>query len=198
MGASGLSFFIAGGFSGIASSWIVAPVEHLRIRLQIQGTMKEKLYSGSIDAGVKIFKQHGLKAVCKGFLGTLLRDIGMYSVYFCTYEHLTRYMKSNPDDPVTPVQSLISGGFSGISCWLVVFPLDCLKSIEQTDSLLKDKRLYKGYLDLVSKVVKRDGFANLYKGLDVCLMRAFPVNAVTFLFYEIARNEINQLNRKGK
>ena len=93
------SVFIAGSAAGIASSFIVSPVEHMRIRMQIQGSGAKKTYNGSADALTKIFKSHGVKGVMKGWAPTLMRDGWFYGAYFAVYELVVRALKTG--DPET-------------------------------------------------------------------------------------------------
>lgn len=81
-----------------------------------------------------------------------------------------------------------AGGITGIFSWGICFPLDCFKTLAQTESFTDPK--FKGYTHMVSTVLRTKGVLSLYNGLKVCLMRGFPVNAITFLFYEISRDQI--------
>lgn len=83
--------FIAGLLTGIPSSiaavnvdFIQTPIDHTRILLQLQ--KKTGKYNGSVDAGIKIYKQHGIKGLYLGFYPTLLREVIAMAVYFSTFE----------------------------------------------------------------------------------------------------------------
>lgn len=190
---SSISYAIPGLLCGTVGSLLVGPAEHMRIRMQIQGTQDLKVYSGSLDAGVKIFKKYGIKGVNQGLFATIVREIGFCSGFFSFYEIFKRQLRDSPDTPPSPFQVFIAGGITGIFTWSLIFPADTLKSIAQTEPLAPSKRRYTGYFDMVSKVVKKHGIKHLYRGLDVCLMRAFPVNAVTFSCYELARSTITNV-----
>jgi solute carrier family 25 (mitochondrial carnitine/acylcarnitine transporter), member 20/29 len=91
-------------------------------------------------------------------------------------------------EKASPLSGFIAGGTTGSISWLLTFPTDSFKSISQTEDF--DNRKYSSYRDMVAKVVKEKGFGKLYSGLGVCMLRAFPVNAITFAFYEVARTNI--------
>lgn len=164
--------------------------------MQIQGTQKVKKYTGSIDAGVKIFKKHGFAAVQKGWVATVARDAPFFGFYFMFYEIVARIIQGNEGGPITPLQGFISGGVTGVISWVLTFPTDSLKSIAQTEKLDKGQRVYKSYLNMISTVLRKEGIRKLYNGLFVCTLRGFPVNAVTFLCYEVAKGEIQHLRGK--
>lgn len=63
--------FLSGVLAGLVGTTISAPVEHGKIRMQMQIYGNE--YNGSMDALKKIYKTHGLKGVYNGFTVTLFR-----------------------------------------------------------------------------------------------------------------------------
>jgi hypothetical protein len=47
-----------------------APVEHARIRIQIQKNGPAQLYNGSVDAAVSIVRNYGFGGIYRGFMPT--------------------------------------------------------------------------------------------------------------------------------
>ena len=75
--------------------------------------------------------------------------------------------------------SLFAGGLAGILTWLVNYPIDVIKSRIQADGTQGVNR-YHGFIDCGKQIFKSEGIRGFKKGLGVTLVRAFPVNAVTF------------------
>ena len=75
--------------------------------------------------------------------------------------------------------SLFAGGVSGILTWLVNYPIDVIKSRIQADGT-QSKHKYNGFIDCGKQIYNTEGVKGFRKGLGVTLIRAFPVNAVTF------------------
>lgn len=73
--------FVAGVIAGIATTVITAPMELVKLRLQIQGSegnhVKPK-YSGVLDCGMKIYEKQGVRGLYRGTMATLIRDIPGY------------------------------------------------------------------------------------------------------------------------
>lgn len=67
--------FVAGSFSGLFSTFIMAPGERIKVLLQTQGIGPggEKKYTGMIDCAGKLYKEGGLRSVFKGSCATMLR-----------------------------------------------------------------------------------------------------------------------------
>ncbi|TPX35983.1 hypothetical protein SmJEL517_g01833 [Synchytrium microbalum] len=187
--------FLAGAVSGTANSILSGPIEHVRTRLQVQsGTTKE--FSGPVDFAKKTMKQFGIAGIYKGQAITMGREFIGYGAYFLTYEYLIqRAMEKNnirKRSDVPAYLQVIYGGFSGMAMWFSIYPIDVVKSKLQTDALDPAKRQYKSAIHCFSTTVKAEGMAGLYRGFWVCMLRAFPVNAATFLAFEATMNVIGR------
>ena len=75
--------------------------------------------------------------------------------------------------------SLFAGGLAGVVTWIITYPIDIIKSQLQADGA-EGKRNYKGIIDCGRQIYNSEGILGFKKGLGVTLLRAFPVNAVTF------------------
>lgn len=81
--------YLSGAFGGWACGWVGAPVEHFRIRMQIQSGPKEThKYKSCFDSLKKIHNEAGTKGVFRGLNATLARDSIGYGFYFMIYEWL--------------------------------------------------------------------------------------------------------------
>ncbi|KAG8918095.1 Mitochondrial carrier protein ymc2, partial [Tulasnella sp. 408] len=70
---SGGQLITAGVIAGLSNGVVSGPVEHIRIRLQIQGN-ENKIYNGPWDAVRKIYKNYGIAGIYKGQVVTLCRE----------------------------------------------------------------------------------------------------------------------------
>jgi Mitochondrial carrier protein len=77
----------------------------------------------------------------------------------------------------------MAGGTCGILCWIVVFPIDLIKSVMQKD-IMAPKPTYDTIRECVSDIKARQGYRGFYRGMSVTLMRAFPIHSLNFLVYE--------------
>lgn len=83
---------------------------------------------------------------------------------------------SNP----TAFHTLLAGGTAGTISWLLTFPMDTVKSRLQADGM-SGKPVYSGMLDCARHGYKAEGLAFFSRGLSSTLIRAFVMNAATFL-----------------
>lgn len=181
-----LTLSSCGGIAGLVNSVVSIPVEHIRIKMQIQGTKLIKKYTGSVDCLMKIYRENGIKGVYHGGMSTVPRELIAYFFYFGTYEGLMQYTAENYYNndrlQIKTWQILLFGGLSGFGEWLPGYPFDVIKSKYQTDDVKNPK--YKSILDCAKRIYKSSGIKGFYRGIVPCLLRAPPANAATFLGFE--------------
>ncbi|KAG2176790.1 hypothetical protein INT44_007454 [Umbelopsis vinacea] len=130
----------------------------------------------------EIVRLKGVKGLWSGYPLHLVRDTIGTAVYFGTYESTKRIL-STPSSPPGPLTHFMAGGTCGILCWIVVFPIDLIKSVMQKD-IMAPKPTYDTIRECVSDIKARQGYRGFYRGMSVTLMRAFPIHSLNFLVYE--------------
>ncbi|PVU99621.1 hypothetical protein BB559_000534 [Furculomyces boomerangus] len=174
---------LAGGLAGGVMSLLNCPVELLKVKLQTQTHLAKPLYTGVFDCGVKTVRSNGFAGLYRGFPITFLRDIPSFYAYFGTYEYLKQVFNENSREN-TPMELFLSGGFAGISAWLVCYPQDIIKSRMQMD--YKHSSMFAAISALKAEA-KVSGYKIYLRGFAPTIARAFPANAATFMAYEYAK-----------
>jgi solute carrier family 25 carnitine/acylcarnitine transporter 20/29 len=102
-------------------------------------------------------------------------------------------------DRETAMKVLLCGGLAGIVTWATVFPLDVVKTRVQTQILhpkqhrageqhaLLDPSALKqrlGAIEIAKQAYRTEGVGVFFRGLGICSVRAFVVNAVQWAVYE--------------
>ncbi|KAI7889260.1 ribonuclease H-like domain-containing protein [Mucor mucedo] len=158
---------------------------------------KRNMYTStsSWHSAKDIFRKKGLTGLYSGFSLHLVRDTVGTAVYFGGYE-TTKYVLSGGDKASkgSPLTQFLAGGICGIMCWLVVFPLDLVKTLIQKE-ILQPNPTYKNAQACVKDIYTRNGVAGFYRGITVTLIRAFPIHSLNFLVYEqtlISRQQFAQ------
>ena len=113
----------------------------------------------------KIRKQVGKKNIYRinpfrGYISTTTRESIAMSIYFGTYHSLI-------DKQWNP---FVAGSLTGAMTWLITYPIDVIKTRMQSDSKITHYQAFKQQ--------------NLWKGLNICLLRAFIVNGIAFGIYD--------------
>ena len=201
------SIVLSGSATGIVQTPVACITELLKLRMQSQAIGKPyqpHLFSqnlpeslkGPAEMAMKIYREAGLKGLCKGMIITSQRDIIAYSSYFVTYEVLCRWFGGdNTLNELSPAALALSGGIAGMVTWASCFPLDVVKSRLQIDGV-DSRPEYRGIIDCFRKSYNAKGWLVFYEGLGVALLRAFPINAVTLSTVTLILRIIKQDNRE--
>lgn len=165
--------------TGIPSSLAVTPVDHTRIKMQVLNG--DRKYKGSIDVGMKIFSQYGVRGLYQGFYPTLLSEVIALGVYFGSYEALVRKLNVDNYKPPEKIVSFLSGGIAGCLSWFSTYPVDYIKTIIQSDDT--ENRKFATATQAAITKYREEGYRTFFKGLGVTMLRAFPVNGVGFVTF---------------
>ncbi|XP_035979482.1 mitochondrial ornithine transporter 2 [Halichoerus grypus] len=187
---SDLQTAAAGSFASAFAALALCPTELVKCRLQ---TMYEMEMSGKIakrqntiwSVVKSILRKEGPLGFYQGLSSTLLQEVPGYFFFFGGYELSRSFFASGRSkDELGPVPLMLSGGIAGICLWLVIYPVDCIKSRIQVLSMSGKQA---GFLGTLISIVKNEGTAALYSGLTATMIRAFPANGSLFLAYEYSR-----------
>merc|ERR1712058_16833 len=80
--------------------------------------------------------------------------------------------------------TLFASMISGLVTTIASMPVDIAKTRLQSMKFVDGKPEYKGAFDVLSKVVKKEGFFSLWKGFTPYYFRLGPHTVLTFIFLE--------------
>jgi len=178
-----LGHALAGTMAGWTVSFIAAPVEHIKARLQIQyaADKSKRLYSGPIDCLSKLYRGHGVRGLYHGLSATLL-----FRTFFCfwwgTYDLFTRQLQKHTNLS-TPAVNFWAGGLSAQIFWITSYPSDVVKQRIMTDPLGPARR-FPRWRDAAKAVYREAGWRGYWRGFVPCFLRAFPANAMALVAFE--------------
>ena len=127
--------FISGILTGMVSSLVLTPTDHIRILLQKEIGLNK--YRGSIDAGRDIYRRFGSRGLFLGFNSTFVREVLANAVYFYSYEYIMRLFAPEGQSSLhAPIMTaFLAGGLAGMNSWLFTYPVDYVKTIMQSQNL---------------------------------------------------------------
>ncbi|CEP65080.1 uncharacterized protein LALA0_S24e00100g [Lachancea lanzarotensis] len=178
-------YYACGVVSGCANGFLTAPIEHVRIRLQLQtSSLATAEYTGAVDCIKKLITSG---KIMRGLTPTLLRTSHGFGIYFLTYESLlASEAKKGVKRVDIPSWRLCSyGALSGVNLWLMVYPFDVMKSVMQSDDLRKPVN-GKNVAQVAKYIYSTRGIKGFFKGFAPTMLRSLPVNAATFTVFELA------------
>ncbi|KAG8465469.1 hypothetical protein KFE25_002776 [Diacronema lutheri] len=179
--------FLAGSYAGLISVSALVPFDLVKCQMQVdRAGGRAATFRNSSDCARAILRAEGIAGMYRGSLVTVARDSPTTGAYFVAYEalehHLPRLSPALVGEPAT----FFAGGLSGMLAWLLAYPLDTVKTHLQALPL-SSRPNERTIEHAVRTIHARHGAAFFFRGLGTCLMRAFPVNSVTFVVYKRLR-----------
>lgn len=190
--------FIAGGVSAAVSKTAVAPIERVKLLLQVQHVSKQiaeaDRYKGIVDAFVRIPKEQGFAAFWRGNLANVIRYFPTQALNFAFKDKYKMVFLGGVDKHTQFWRyfagNLASGGAAGATSLCFVYPLDFARTRLAADVGKGGKdgaREFTGLGNCLSKVYKSDGLTGLYRGFGVSVQGIIIYRASYFGFYDTAR-----------
>ena len=133
-----------------------------------------KYFAGPRACAGWIYREKGVLGFYRGLRTMAIRDIPTFGLYMIVYEYLCDVL------PRGVITTMVVGGVAGIAAWAASFPFDVVKSRLQAD-VTHSK--YSSMFNCAVKLYHEGGVKIFFTGIGVTCLRAFPVNAVTLLFY---------------
>ncbi|EFI27223.1 mitochondrial NAD+ transporter [Coprinopsis cinerea okayama7 len=192
------SAMTAGAISTICTNplWVIKT----RFMTQMPGEIR---YKHTLDAALTIYRTEGLNAFYRGLLPSLL-GIAHVAVQFPLYEQLKIWAKGDSDKPLSSEAILACTAVSKMTASIATYPHEVIRTRLQTqkrpiaDDMSSDGMIKRytrgGVIYTVKKVVRKEGWRALYKGLSVNLLRTVPNSAVTMLTYELLMRHLAALD----
>lgn len=172
-----------GVLAGWTVSFVAAPIEHVKARLQIQYDAASKVYSGPINCAHVLLKEGGLlRGLYKGLFATMLFRTNFF-FWWGSYDILTKYFERNTNMSTAAI-NFWAGGLGATVFWTTAYPSDVVKQQILTDSITQPK--YRTWMDACRSVYTRWGFKGYFKGFVPSIIRSFPANAAALAAYEAA------------
>jgi len=167
--------FIAGGVSAAISKTAVAPIERVKLLLQVQHSSKQiaesQRYKGIIDAFVRIPKEQGLISFWRGNFANVIRYFPTQALNFAFKDKYKQVFLGGVDKNTQFWRyfagNLASGGAAGATSLCFVYPLDFARTRLAADVGKGADRQFAGLGDCLVKVFKSDGLIGLYRGFNV-------------------------------
>lgn len=192
----------AGGIAGGVSRTAVAPLERLKILLQVQNPHSIK-YCGTLQGLKYIWRTEGLRGLFKGNGTNCARIVPNSAVKFISYEEaskgilwLYRHQTGKEDAELTPILRLGAGACAGIIAMSATYPMDLVRGrlTVQTEA---SPRQYRGIFHALTTVFREEGPRALYKGWLPSVIGVIPYVGLNFAVYESLKDHLIKTNKFG-
>jgi len=194
--------FLAGGVAAGISKTIVAPIERVKLLLQVQAVSKQlteaQKYKGIVDCFVRIPKEQGFMAFWRGNLANVIRYFPTQALNFAFKDKYKQIFLAGVDKKTQFwaffAGNLASGGAAGATSLCFVYPLDFARTRLAADVGKGDAREFTGLGNCLVKIFKTDGLKGLYRGFGVSVQGIIIYRAAFFGLYDTAKGIIAPTN----
>ncbi|XP_070556068.1 ADP/ATP translocase 3-like [Ptychodera flava] len=187
---------IAGGTAAAISKTAVAPIERVKLLLQVQAASTQisvdKQYKGIVDCFKRVVKEQGTLSLWRGNLANVIRYFPTQALNFAFKDKYKKMFLSGVDKKAHFWRfffgNLASGGAAGATSLCFVYPLDFARTRLAADiGKGAADRQFKGLGDCLVKTVKSDGMKGLYRGFGVSVQGIIIYRASYFGCYDTAK-----------
>merc|ERR1711872_1171811 len=194
--------FLAGGIAAGISKTVVAPIERVKLLLQVQAVSKQlteaQKYKGIVDCFVRIPKEQGFGAFWRGNLANVIRYFPTQALNFAFKDKYKDMFLSGVDKKTQFWRffagNLASGGAAGATSLCFVYPLDFARTRLAADVGSGKAREFSGLGNCLSTIAKRDGVKGLYQGFGVSVQGIIIYRAAFFGLYDTAKGMTGKTN----
>ncbi|XP_068259650.1 ADP/ATP translocase 2-like [Nyctibius grandis] len=188
--------FLAGGVAAAISKTADAPIERVKLLLQVQHASKQitadKQYKGIMDCVVRIPREQGVLSFWRGNLANVIRYFPTQAFNF-TFKDKYKQIFLGGVEKRTQfwryfAGNLASGGAAGATFLCFVYPLDFARTRLAADvGKAGADREFRGLGDCLVKIFQSDGLRGLYQGFNVSVQGIIIYRATYFGIYDTAK-----------
>ncbi|CAN8027460.1 hypothetical protein HPB47_007874 [Ixodes persulcatus] len=188
--------FIAGGVAAAISKTAVAPIERVKLLLQVQHASTQiseaQRYKGMVDCFVRIPREQGFLSFWRGNLANVIRYFPTQALNFAFKDKYKQVFLGGVDKKTQFWRyfagNLASGGAAGATSLCFVYPLDFARTRLAADiGKGQGERQFSGLANCLTKIFKSDGLIGLYRGFGVSVQGIIIYRAAYFGFFDTAK-----------
>uniref|UniRef100_A0A2K5RMC7 Mitochondrial adenyl nucleotide antiporter SLC25A24 n=1 Tax=Cebus imitator TaxID=2715852 RepID=A0A2K5RMC7_CEBIM len=171
---------LAGGIAGAVSRTSTAPLDRLKIMMQVHGSKSDKM---NIFGGFQqMVKEGGIRSLWRGNGTNVIKIAPETAVKFWAYEQYKKLL-TEEGQKVGTFERFISGSM-GATAQTFIYPMEVMK----TRLAVSKTGQYSGIYDCAKKILKHEGLGAFYKGYVPNLLGIRPYAGIDLAVYELLKS----------
>ncbi|XP_056313939.1 calcium-binding mitochondrial carrier protein SCaMC-2-B isoform X1 [Danio aesculapii] len=172
---------VAGGGAGAVSRTCTAPLDRLKVLMQVHATRSNSM--GIAGGFAQMIREGGLRSLWRGNGINVLKIAPESAIKFMAYEQIKRLIGSN-QETLGILERLVSGSLAGAIAQSSIYPMEVLK----TRLALGRTGQYSGIADCAKHIFKKEGMTAFYKGYIPNMLGIIPYAGIDLAVYETLKN----------
>uniref|UniRef100_A0A6G1SC43 Calcium-binding mitochondrial carrier protein SCaMC-1 n=1 Tax=Aceria tosichella TaxID=561515 RepID=A0A6G1SC43_9ACAR len=183
----------AGAVAGAVSRTATAPLDRLKVFLQVRGTE----FASISYCFKQLLQEGGWKSLWRGNGINVVKIAPETAIKFMAYEQAKRKIRGDSEQELNMRQRFLAGAFAGVFSQSVIYPMEVLK----TRLVLGRTGDHRGIWDCAKKILRKEGVRSFYRGYLPNLIGIIPYAGVDLAVYETLKraylkSHINDEHRK--
>jgi len=199
---------LAGAAAGAFAKSAVAPIERVKLLLQLQGSLEAgAVGTGAWNVAKSVYREEGIIAFWRGNTPNVIRQGGAAALNFMLMDWYklaiapvmtwSLTFPSNRTEEARKrrralISSFLSGGLAGGTTTTVLYPVEFMRTRLAMDvGATRGERLYpRGMRDVFCSTLKADGIRGLYQGFGIAVAGVIIYRALHLGGYDAMKSEI--------
>ena len=177
---------LGGSVASMAGTALTHPIDTVRTRVTVQ-----RVSAG--EALRQTLAREGPRGLLRGLAPNMVRVAPYGAINFLVYDNLKSWYRRRvgPGRPIGAAPSMLFGALAGAAAQTAVFPIELAQRRLQAQGLAGAPVLYRGMLDCIAQIVRKEGPRALYSGLLPNYGKLVPAAAVSFYLYEVLKQRFD-------
>lgn len=171
----------AGGAAGAVSRTVTAPLDRLKVILQVIGSKKPNI--GILDGFKHMYREGGFQSFWRGNGINVIKIAPESAIKFLAYERIKRLLHTEGTE-LKVYERFVAGALAGVVAQTTIYPMEVLK----TRLAIRKTGQYKGILDCAVQIYKKEGFRCFYRGYIPNCLGIIPYAGIDLAVYETVKN----------
>ncbi|XP_068098754.1 mitochondrial adenyl nucleotide antiporter SLC25A24 [Hyperolius riggenbachi] len=171
---------LSGGMAGAVSRTGTAPLDRLKVMMQVHGTKGNTNMLGGLK---QMVKEGGVKSLWRGNGVNVIKIAPETAMKFYAYEQYKK-MFTSESGKLGTAERFIAGSMAGATAQTSIYPMEVMK----TRLAVGKTGQYNGMFDCAKKILQKEGVLAFYKGYIPNILGIIPYAGIDLAIYETLKN----------
>lgn len=193
---------ICGGIAGMVSRFVIAPLDVVKIRLQLQQD-SSRYYRGIFHTMRQIVRDEGVTALWKGNIPAELLYVFYGATQFVTYHHVNQVINNYNETAekwrISPgAQSFIAGATAGAGATIATYPFDLFRTLFAAQGAKKSEvKNYTSLFQTFRLIYRTEGPLGFFRGVSSSIISIAPYMGLFFASYGRIKDSLDAFSAKN-